>query len=204
MIGSVLVAIDVGNTNIKYSLVQDGEVVSVKHAPTPDVGIGTAVDEWVTGLLGEDGVETQALEFALVSVVPAVTEAIREAAAARGIPVLVADESTIPIEIRVDNPAAVGADRLVNAYAALRFHGAPAIVVDMGTATTFDVVHADGAFVGGAIAAGAGLGIDALAARHGPAAERSPGHASAVPSAATRSQRCRAARSSATAASCWC
>ncbi len=163
MIGRVLVAIDVGNTNIKYSLVRDGEVVSIGHTPTPQSDVTTAVDDWVTGLLDEAGVEAPTLEFAIVSVVPAVTQAIGAAAALRGIPVLVADESTIPIEIRVENSAAVGDDRLINAYAALRFHGAPAIVVDMGTATTFDVVNGDGAFIGGAIAAGAGLGIDALA-----------------------------------------
>ncbi|HYI22948.1 MAG TPA: type III pantothenate kinase [Candidatus Limnocylindrales bacterium] len=159
----MLVAIDVGNSNIKYSFVHDGAVVSIGTTPTPQSAATTAVDDWVAGLPGEGGVEGQTLDIAVVSVVPSVTEAIREAAASRGISVLVADESTIPIEIRVENPAAVGDDRLINAYAALRFHGAPAIVVDMGTATTFDVVDAEGAFVGGAIAAGAGLGIDALA-----------------------------------------
>jgi type III pantothenate kinase len=117
--------------------------------------------------LSDDDVLEAALdaasEIVLVSVVPSLTLRIRELASRRAIPILVADETTIPIEIRVAAPAAVGADRLVNAFAASRLHGSPAIVVDMGTATTFDVISADGAFIGGAIAAGAGLGIEALA-----------------------------------------
>ena len=64
-----------------------------------------------------------------------------------------------------DRPGEVGADRLVNALAAARLYGTPAVVVDLGTATTFDCVAADGAFVGGAIAPGLELGLEALAAR---------------------------------------
>ncbi len=67
--------------------------------------------------------------------------------------------------MRVDQPSTVGDDRLVNALAAARLFGTPAIVVDLGTATTFDVVSADGAFMGGAIAPGLGLGLEALTAR---------------------------------------
>ncbi len=76
----------------------------------------------------------------------------------------------VPIAIRVDRPSEVGPDRLVNALAAGRLHGRPAIVVDLGTATTFDVVAADGAYVGGAIAPGLELGLEALAARTSTAA----------------------------------
>ena len=71
----------------------------------------------------------------------------------------------MPLAIRVDRPADVGADRLVNALAAARLYGTPAVVVDFGTATTFDCVAADGAYVGGAIAPGLELGLEALAAR---------------------------------------
>jgi type III pantothenate kinase len=71
----------------------------------------------------------------------------------------------VPIAIRTDRPAEVGADRLVNAIAAARLHGTPVVVADFGTATTFDCVAGDGAFVGGAIAPGLELGIEALAGR---------------------------------------
>jgi type III pantothenate kinase len=78
---------------------------------------------------------------------------------------LLAGAGTVAIPIRVDRPGEVGADRLVNALAAARLHGIPAIVVDLGTATTFDCVARDGSFVGGAIAPGLELGLDALATR---------------------------------------
>ena len=64
----------------------------------------------------------------------------------------------------VPRPAEVGADRLVNALAAARLYGTPAVVVDFGTATTFDCVASDGAYIGGAIAPGLELGLEALAA----------------------------------------
>ena len=72
---------------------------------------------------------------------------------------------TVPLAIRIDRPHEVGADRLVNALAAARLYGTPAVVVDFGTATTLDCVAADGAYVGGAIAPGLELGLEALAAR---------------------------------------
>jgi type III pantothenate kinase len=67
--------------------------------------------------------------------------------------------------VHVDQPSQVGADRLVNAFAGSRLYGKPVIVVDLGTATTFDVVDQHGAFVGGAIAPGIDLGAEALASR---------------------------------------
>jgi type III pantothenate kinase len=78
---------------------------------------------------------------------------------------VIASAGTVPIAVRVDRPNEVGADRLVNALAASRLFGTPAVVVDFGTATTLDCVAADGAYVGGAIAPGLELGLEALAAR---------------------------------------
>ena len=78
---------------------------------------------------------------------------------------LLAGAGTVPLPIRVDRPGEVGADRLVNALAASRLYGTPAVVVDLGTATTFDCVAGDGAFVGGAIAPGIELGLEAMATR---------------------------------------
>jgi type III pantothenate kinase len=103
--------------------------------------------------------------IATCSVVPTLTAALETIAERRERPLLVASAGTVPIAIRTDRPAEVGADRLVNALAAARIHGTPAIVADFGTATTLDCVAADGAFVGGAIAPGLELGLEALAAR---------------------------------------
>jgi type III pantothenate kinase len=153
----MLLVLDAGNSNVRAAMVDGGEVSLLRSVPTREVATADAFAAAFEELLA------RADDMVMVSVVPAATAVAAEVAAARGIAFLVADETTIPIEIRVDNAETVGDDRLVNAYAALRFHGAPAIVVDMGTATTFDVVSGDGAFIGGAIAAGAGLGLDALA-----------------------------------------
>jgi type III pantothenate kinase len=156
----VIVALDVGNTSIKHSIVEDGGALSTGRTPTPTADVSAQVEHWLEALLAD---VPSSAELVLVSVVPAATAAIRASAERHGLRLLVADRTTLPIEIDVDNPEGVGDDRLVNAYAALRIHGAPAIVVDLGTATTFDVVDAQGAFVGGAIAAGPALGLEALA-----------------------------------------
>ncbi len=93
---------------------------------------------------------------AIGSVVPPITAAFREVAESRlRVPtVVVSGETDSGIAIRVDNPREVGADRIANAVAAHRLYGGPAVVVDLGTATTFDVVTERGAYVGGAIAPG--------------------------------------------------
>ena len=96
---------------------------------------------------------------------PALTGAVESIAERRDRPLLVASAGTVPLAVRVDRPDDVGADRLVNALAAARLYGTPAVVVDFGTATTLDCVAADGAYVGGAIAPGLELGLEALAAR---------------------------------------
>ncbi len=160
----MIVVLDVGNTNLTLGVVADDDVASTQRAPTPSGASPADMAGMLAVLLAAEGTSlAQTERLVVVSVVPTITDAIRGVASEHDIPLLVADETTIPIQILVDNPEGVGDDRLVNAYAASRLHGTPAIVVDLGTATTFDVVNADGAFIGGAIAAGAGLSVDALA-----------------------------------------
>ena len=83
---------------------------------------------------------------------------------------MVAGAGNMPMPIRVQRPTEVGADRLVNGVAVARLYGTPAIVVDFGTATTFDCVARDGAYVGGAIAPGLELGARGARLAHRPAA----------------------------------
>lgn len=91
----------------------------------------------------------------LCSVVPSLTRPWSEALrAVTGKPPLEVSAATACIPVHVPDPASVGADRLANAYAARKLYGAPAIVVDLGTATTLDCVNKQGAYVGGAIAPG--------------------------------------------------
>ena len=150
------------------------------------------------GLLRLDGVALADVDaISLASVVPALTGAVEAIAVRRDRQLLVAGPGTVPLAVRVDRPGDVGADRLVNALAAGRLYGTPAVVVDFGTATTLDCVAADGAYVGGAIAPGSSSG--SRRSRHGPPSCRGSSCAPRTGrSGATRSARCRAARSSAT------
>lgn len=166
MMGPMLLVIDAGNTNLTIGLVTDGALLASRVAATRATATADEVEVLLSALLGLDGRALgEVRSICLASVVPAVTESVEEVAERRGLPLLVAGASTVPIAIRADPPTEVGADRLVNALAVQRLYGTPAIVVDFGTATTFDVVAQDGAYLGGAIAPGLELGLEALAAR---------------------------------------
>jgi type III pantothenate kinase len=160
----VIIALDVGNTNVTLAVVRDGDVASSTRFPTVAATSADALEPILDRALREDGAALDDVsEMVVASVVPTVTATLSQLAQKRGIALLVVDDKVVPMPIRVEHQAAVGDDRLVNGFAAARLYGTPAIVVDLGTATTFDVIAADGAFVGGAIAAGVGLGLDALA-----------------------------------------
>jgi type III pantothenate kinase len=162
----MLLAVDVGNTNITLGLVEGGAITSSRRARTPHGATADELELLLAGLLSLDGrTLDEVAAFAVASVVPAATASIEALAMRRGTAVLVASSGTVPLAIRVDRPGEVGADRIVNALAVARLYGVPAVVVDFGTATTFDCVGADGAYMGGAIALGLELGLEALASR---------------------------------------
>jgi type III pantothenate kinase len=162
----MLLALDVGNTNVTTGLFRAGALLATRRAATDARATADELEVALEGLLRLDGFGLADLEsIALASVVPVVSAAVETLAARRERPLLVAGPGTVPLAIRVDRPGDVGADRLVNALAAGRLYGTPAVVVDFGTATTFDCVAADGAYVGGAIAPGLELGLEALTAR---------------------------------------
>jgi type III pantothenate kinase len=174
----MLLAIDVGNTQTVVGLVDlddpawPGGAAVLEHWRVATDPARTA-DEWAVlldGLLvrGPVDVDDELDGLAICSTVPSVLHEMREVAAhAYGdLPTVIVEpgvRSGIPL--RVDHPREVGTDRIVNAVAAATLYGAPCVVVDMGTATTFDVVAADGAYVGGAIAPGVGVSLDALGDR---------------------------------------
>jgi type III pantothenate kinase len=162
----MLLAVDIGNTNVTIGLFRNGALAATRRAATHPRATADELEHVLDALLRLDDVGFGDVSaIACCSVVPALTAALETVATRRERPFLVAAVGTVPIAIRVDRPADVGADRLVNAFAAARIHGTPAIVADVGTATTFDCIAADGAFVGGAIAPGLELGLEALAAR---------------------------------------
>lgn len=154
----VTMAIDVGNSAVKAAHVTRDVVGDVRRWPTrpaPD----PAVIELLLGSTADP--------VALVSVVPAWTAAIAAAAGRSDRALVQATHDTIPIPVRARSASTVGADRLLGAWVARELVGAPCIVVDVGTATTIDVVDAAGAFVGGAILPGPALALRSLA--HGTA-----------------------------------
>jgi type III pantothenate kinase len=165
----MLVALDVGNSRLTVGWAAPGDAHPTIAARTTSAQGITAdqMDALLAELMMLDRAPLGDVVdgMALASVVPTWSAAIRDVARRHAIPIVEATAETIPIPVRIDRPAEAGADRLVNAFAAGRLYGRPAIVIDFGTATTLDVVAADGAYVGGAIAAGLELGLDALAAR---------------------------------------
>jgi type III pantothenate kinase len=162
----MLLAIDIGNTNITTGLFQNGLLVATRRAATNRATTPDELELLIEGLLGLDMLDLRGISaLACASVVPSLTSAIESVALRRDLTLVLATAGHVPLPIRVERPDEVGPDRLVNALAATRLYGTPAVVVDLGTATTFDAVATDGAFLGGAIAPGLEVGLDALAAR---------------------------------------
>jgi type III pantothenate kinase len=164
----MLLALDVGNTNIHLGVFQ-GEVllahwdISNNRDRTPDE---LAL---LLGLLfNGKAIDGRALRgAALASVVPQVTEGIvTSVRRAFGVESFVlGPETDTGVPVRYGDAREVGADRIANAVGGYARYGGPLIVVDFGTATTFDVIAADGAYLGGAIAPGLRISIDALSQR---------------------------------------
>ena len=161
-----LLAVDIGNTNLTLGLFAGDELVGSWRATTASGATEDELAALTASLLALDGHRLDELHaVALASVVPPLTATfdrfVRERLA---IPLLTIDAAALSgiLQMRIDRPAEAGADRLINALAARTEVGGPAIVVDLGTSTNFDVVSADGAYVGGAIAPGLGLSLEAL------------------------------------------
>jgi type III pantothenate kinase len=162
----MLLVLDVGNTNVTLGLVHGESIMASRRAATRRSETADELELLVDGLLRLDGASlADVTGIALASVVPSVTGVTASVADRRGIPIMIASVDNVPMPVRTERPAEVGADRLVNALAVARLYGTPAIVVDFGTATTFDCIAGDGAYVGGAITPGLELGVEALASR---------------------------------------
>lgn len=162
----MLLALDIGNTNTVFALIDGEEPVAQWRASTSSMWTADEYAVWLSQMLMIDGRYSLAdIDRCVISsVVPQSLFNVRNFARryCGGEPVIV-DETSIPgVEVRIDRPSEVGADRLVNTVGAFTKYGGPLIVVDSGTATNFDVVAADGAFIGGIIAPGINLSMQAL------------------------------------------
>jgi type III pantothenate kinase len=159
----LLLAVDAGNTQTVFGLFQNGELGEHWRVATEPDRTGDELGVLLTGLLDLDTVDGISLSSSVPSLVRSYEDfAVRWAQA----PILVVGPGTRSgIPIRYDDPREVGPDRIANAVAALERYGAPSIVVDFGTSTNFDVVSSDGEYVGGVLAPGIEISMDALFAR---------------------------------------
>jgi type III pantothenate kinase len=157
-----LVVIDVGNTQTVLGLYEGEELVRHWRLATEPQRTGDELGLLLGGLLDLRAVDG----ICLSSTVPALIRSYEELAAGVGASLLVVGPGTrTGIALRYDDPREVGPDRIANAVAARARYGAPSVVVDFGTSTNFDVVSADGEYVGGVLAPGIEISMEALFTR---------------------------------------
>jgi type III pantothenate kinase len=162
----MLLAIDAGNTNIVFA-VHDGKTIRAQYrAATKDSRTADEYYVWLIQLLQLEGIKTSEIEAAIIAtVVPQALFPLRRLCAKyfNREALVVGDPAVeLGIDINVDRPRAVGADRVVNAIAGYKEYGGDLILIDFGTATTFDIVGPKGSYEGGVIAAGVNLSLEAL------------------------------------------
>lgn len=162
----MLLAIDAGNTNIVFAVHDGKEVRAQFRASTKDNRTADEYYVWLASLMQLEGIEPKDITAAIISsVVPPALFNLRRLCAKyfKRTPLVIGDpEVDLGIEINADRPRAVGADRLVNTVAGFRDYGGDLILIDFGTATTFDVVGSNGSYEGGIIAPGVNLSMEAL------------------------------------------
>jgi len=146
-----LLAVDIGNTTINFGLFEDKKLkkkvkILSKLLPKKDIPFGDFGAAVVSSVVPE-------LTSAIVKKIKKFHDDRR---------VFIVTSRNVPIKLKVDIPDQVGADRIVNAIAAREIYGCPAVVIDLGTATTFDIVSKKGEYSGGVIAPGIQMSIDAL------------------------------------------
>ena len=161
----MLIAIDVGNTNSVFALFRDGETLAQWRSSTSPTRTADEYAVWLSQLLALADLQLADIKDCVISsVVPQSLFHFRNLSRRyfECEPFIIGHDNIPGVEVRIDKPSEVGADRLVNAVGAYCAHGGPAIVVDSGTATNFDIVGADGGFEGGVIAPGINLSMQAL------------------------------------------
>ena len=161
----MLLAIDIGNTNVTFGVFGNEHLRATWRLATD---VDKMPDEYgisMLSLLRHEGLETSDISgIAMCSTVPPLVVVFEELFQRyfKVTPLIVSPGVQTGVRIRMDNPREVGPDRIANAAAAHHLYEGPVIVVDVGTATTFDVVSGEGDFIGGVIATGIGTAAEAL------------------------------------------
>lgn len=162
----MLLAIDAGNTNVVFALVDDGDIRARWRIATDPRRTADEYAVWLNQLLNLEGFAMQDVSDVIIAtVVPRALHNLQVLAQKYfKVDAAIAGELSAPwgVTLDVEEPGSVGADRAVNAIAAHNLYPGDLIVIDFGTATTFDVVDYTGAYKGGIIAPGINLSLDAL------------------------------------------
>jgi type III pantothenate kinase len=161
----MLLAVDVGNTNTVLGLFDGTDLIQSWRVTTHARATGDEMALTYRGLLAQ---QPSVSGLAICSTVPSVLHEMRPmiAASFAEIPVVIVEPGTkTGVPVLTDNPKEVGADRIVNTLAAHQQYGGPCIVVDFGTSTNLDVVSEKGEFLGGALAPGIDISLEALSNR---------------------------------------
>lgn len=164
----MILAIDVGNTNVTLGLYEGDQLGAHWRLATDHNRMPDEYGLQFLGLLQNAGKSLKELSgVSLASVVPPLTSRVVQACREylKQEPLVVDAGIKTGIKIRYEDPRAVGADRVCDAVAVMKFYGAPACVIDFGTATTFNAIAKDGEYLGGAITAGINLAAEALYTR---------------------------------------
>ena len=161
----MLLAIDCGNTNTIFSIWDGNKFISTWRTATDHQRTADQYFVWLSSLMSLQNIKADISDVIISSTVPRVVFNLRVLSDRyfNTRPIVVGKpDCKVPIDVRVDAGTAVGPDRIVNSVAGYDLFGGNLIIVDFGTATTFDVVDKDGAYVGGVIAPGVNLSLQAL------------------------------------------
>ena len=163
--GGTLLAVDIGNTNVALGVFRGADLVGTWRLETDPQRTADEYAATLLTLLPQRGLDLASIDGVVIgSGVPRLQDTFVEIARRYSdcTPLIVNGTMRTGIRVNIDNPAEAGADRICNAIAARARYGSPAIVVDFGTATNFDVVSPEGDYIGGAIAPGIEVAAEAI------------------------------------------
>ena len=163
---ALLIAIDIGNTTLQIGVFNDRKIVHTWRLATQHDRLSDEYGIFVASLLRYEGIQIAQIDGAIISsVVPVLAPVFQDVCRKflRTEPLLVSPHMRKPVRIGIEHTEEIGADRIVDAVAALSRYGPPPlIVVDFGTATVFDAINEHGVYIGGAISPGIGISTEAL------------------------------------------
>lgn len=164
----MLLVIDIGNTNITVGIYKDDQIIKTFRLTTEYQRTSDDYGLSLLAFLQADNIAVEDIDDVIISsVVPKINYSFNNSIKKyfHKTPLCIGPGIKTGINIRIDNPSALGADRLVDAVGAFYTYGGPCLIVDFGTATTYDIVSSKGEFIGGVIAPGIGICAHALSSQ---------------------------------------